>query len=373
MTRVCLISADPASKEDLRAAVLTALDYAIAAIGRSAENEPPVPVILLAQARTAARDRTGLDIVLRRYCSSYSLFTDLLVDIAAEIGLGANALKGPLQLQARLLDRLLTAVSEEYMLEARNQDDSAELRRARRVERLLKGELVDASELSYPFEDVHLGLIALGAGFASALRDMASSLDYRLLAVARGDGPMWAWVGSRCPPDPAKVQRLLTSAAGPDTFVAIGEPSSGLAGWRLTHRQAAAAVSVALSESRSFVRYADIAVLASALQDELLTTSLSRIYLHPLEDERDRGETAKQTLRAYFAAHRSISSAAAALGVSRQTVARRLQAIERRLGRPVAIWATQMEIALRLEGGGKAEDTSDGHRLYRYPASPLPD
>ena len=36
-----------------------------------------------------------------------------------------------------------------------------------------------------------------------------------------------------------------------------------------------------------FVRYVDVALLAAVLQDDLLATSLRKLYLEPLEAERD--------------------------------------------------------------------------------------
>jgi DNA-binding PucR family transcriptional regulator len=57
----------------------------------------------------------------------------------------------------------------------------------------------------------------------------------------------------------------------------------------------------------------------------------------------------RETLRAYFAAGRNISSAAAALSVHRDTVSNRLRAIEAKIGRPPDACAADLELALRLE------------------------
>jgi DNA-binding PucR family transcriptional regulator len=97
------------------------------------------------------------------------------------------------------------------------------------------------------------------------------------------------------------------------------------------------------------VRYADVALLASMLRDELLVTSLRELYLDPLEEERDGGAVARQTLKAYVAAERNVSSAAAALGVSRRTVGNRLRMIERRLNRPLPAMIAAIEAALHLD------------------------
>ena len=65
----------------------------------------------------------------------------------------------------------------------------------------------------------------------------------------------------------------------------------------------------------------------------------------------------RKTLRAYFAAGRNAATAAAALGVDRHTVERRLNSIETRLGRQLHTCHAELEVALRLEELG---DSSDG-------------
>jgi hypothetical protein len=51
----------------------------------------------------------------------------------------------------------------------------------------------------------------------------------------------------------------------------------------------------------------------------------------------------------YSASRIVVSSAAAALGVSRRTVANRLQTVEARIGRPLGASMPDLEAALRLE------------------------
>ena len=88
-------------------------------------------------------------------------------------------------------------------------------------------------------------------------------------------------------------------------------------------------------------------MLAAALRDELLGASLRRLHLDPLDHEADGGKRARETLRADLAAERNVSSTAAALGVTRRTVANRLRAIEERLGGRLA--AAELEVALALD------------------------
>jgi DNA-binding PucR family transcriptional regulator len=108
------------------------------------------------------------------------------------------------------------------------------------------------------------------------------------------------------------------------------------------------------------VRYADVALVASLLQDDLLGTSLRELYLKPLEGERDGGELARRTLRAYIEAGGNVSSAAAALGVKRHTVTNRLRAIETTIGRPPEACTAELDIALYLEKLGATWPISEG-------------
>jgi len=353
MTRVYSVSdttdLDPTYAEGLKAAVTAAVDYGFAAIELGEERSPPPPPILLAQARMAARAEVSLDTVLRRYFAGHALLGDYLIE-EAEGGrlLRGAALQRLLRTQAILFDRLLEAVSEEHTRETRERPGSSDQRRAERIERLLAGELVDISGLGYELDAQHLGAISSGPGTEEALRDLASALDRRLLMIRRDEEIVWAWFGGRRPMDIRELQQAASATWPAQIVLALGEPSEGIDGWRRTHRQAHAALPIALRGPESFVRYADVALLASMLQDDLLADSLLVLYLEPLEAERDGGEILRETLWAYFAAGRNVSSAAAALGVSRQAVAKRLRTYEERIDRQLDSCSLEIEAALRL-------------------------
>lgn len=352
LTRVQSLSAqettDPEYMEGLRAAVTAAVTYALTAVELGEERSPPPPPVLLAQARLAARSGIGLDAVLRRYFAGHALVGDYLVEEAERNRVKGAALKRLLRTQTSLFDRLIAAVSEEYAREAGSRMGSTDERRLERVERLLGGELLDTSQLPYDFEGCHLGVIACGLRRTDALDELARSLGFLLFPIRRSESTVWAWLGSRRPLPTLEPDHLAAAGWPADAVLAVGEPGRGLAGWRLSHHQARAALPIALRGSESFVRYADVALLACAFQDDLLSTSLRELYLAPLERERDGGETARRTLEAYFSASCNVSSAAARLGVNRHTVTSRLRAIEERLGRPLDTCASELEVALRL-------------------------
>ncbi len=156
--------------------------------------------------------------------------------------------------------------------------------------------------------------------------------------------------GARVGSPPRAADEAGAVGAG-GALLAFGEPNEGLGGWRLSHRQAQAALQVALrrSEPVGVTRYADVALLAFALADEALAGSLIDIYLSPLDEQRGGGMVLRETLRAYLKAGRSASSTAAALGVVRSTVENRLRMVEQSLGRPLPACLAELEVALRLE------------------------
>jgi len=353
-TRVYAISdphdvADPAYLQGLDAALAAAIEHRLAVLEVGERRAPAVPPVLLAQARLDARDGVPLDTVLRRYFAGNSLFGDFLVEEAERAEVPSSALRRLLAAQATLGDRLLAAVSAEHAREAKNWPSSTAERRRECVKSLLAGELVDHSELGYDLGAHHLALMAKGEGAPEAMRVLAGRLDRRLLAVCREEEDTWAcWLGGGSPLEAEQALRALREISPERVFVTVGEPGEGLSGWRFSHRQAKAALPIAERRGQPILRYADVTLLASILRDDLGVTSLRRLYLEPLEGARDGGKVARETLRAYFAAERNVSSTAAALGVDRRTVTNRIHAIEELFGRPLKDFAMELETALQL-------------------------
>lgn len=343
------IVSDPAYLDGVRGAITAALDYGLDAVASLDSDSEPVPVELLGQARLAARNGVNLDAVLRRYGAGYSLFADAVLEEAAAVDCSVADMRSVLHSLSDRFSRIVSTVAEEYRREAKAFPRDTRRRQIQLLRRLIAGESLAISDLNYDLRAHHLGFVASGLKAGEALRAFAERFDRQLL-FARPDGQVaWAWLGGRRPFEPPELD-LITGFRWPQqTAIACGEPGQGLAGWRLTHRQAAAALPVAQRGAIVFVQYADVALLASVIQDELLSTSLRRLYLDPLEDERDGGETMRRTLRAYFAARGNASSAAAALGVNRRTVSSRLAVIENRFGRSLDRAAIEINTALRLD------------------------
>lgn len=341
---------DPLYREGLRASVSAAVELSLAGIEASERNPPEIPPVLLIQARLAARSGVGLDTVLRRYCAGHTVLTDLLLEELE--GLSEDVAVEPKQLlrsQTALLERLLATVSEEHRREEARRASSGQRHRLGLARRLLEGEPLDPSELAYELEGTHIALLIHGNAANDPLPAMARELDRRLLRLEPEDGVIWAWLGGRGRLDPERVKSLLGQRLSGEVSCALGESGEAPSGWRRSHRQAAAALAIALRGKERVVRYADVALLASVAQDELACESLEEMYLAPLGRQRDGGREARRTLRAYFAAKGNVTAAAAHLGVSRNTVRKRVRAIEAGLARPLLSRAAEYEMALKLE------------------------
>jgi hypothetical protein len=343
----------------LRATVGAVVDYGLEGIERGESGREPIPSVALAQAHRAARNGVSLETVLLRYTAGYTLLGDFVIEEfeRSDCLARSGALRHLLKVQAALLEGLTSAIAGEYSYERERVGRSPEQRRSELVRKLLSGAPVETAAFDYDFTAWHLGVIATGAGAVRALRNLQVGLQCELMSVACGEQSVWGWLGGGRRPQSADIERLHTAGSEfVGVSLAAGEPARGIEGWRLTHRQAQAALLVALRrresrggrESIALTRYADVPLLAAALKDEMLSRVLIDVYLSPLDGSRDGGAVLRQTLNAYFAAERNASSAAAALGVVRSTVESRLRAVETRLGRTLHARLAELEVALCL-------------------------
>jgi len=344
---------DPADNGDaeyqagLRATVEEVVEYVLTGMEQGEEWSGTIPLAAVAQARRAARNGVGLETVLLRYTVGNRLLTGFVMDEADRFP--SRVLRQVLDIQGALVEPLMVAISTEYKLELERARRSREQRRGERVQRLLAGEPVDLGEFDYEFEDAwHLGVIVVGTRAREAVRGIGAGLDRDILLVAHGEKTMWAWLGGGSRLAVTSIGLRLSSMVDMGVSLAIGEPSRGIHGWRLTHHQAQAALLVALRRQQGITRYAEDMLLAAALQDETLATSLQEIFMSPLASQRDGGAVARETLRVYFDVTSNAATAAVRLKVDRHTVERRLQKIEERLGRLLPSCQAELEVALRL-------------------------
>jgi hypothetical protein len=340
----------PGYVEALRGAIPSAVEHAFHAIEVGEDRTGPTPAAIFVQAAASARSNVGLEVVMRRYAAGYSTISDFLHQAVRASGEGS--IQGYPVLQrdlTALFDRFVVEVTETYRHAEGKTLPSPEERRLERVARLLAGDLVDPAGLDYPLEGYHLALIISGDGHQEAAPDMARRLDRHLLTGERSIGRTTIWLGGRRLLTEEDLEEVLETLVAEGLHLTMGEPGEGLAGWRRSRRQAEAAQLVAERTEDPIVRYRDVAFLSAALRDPDLAHFLAEAYVEPLGDDRYQ---LGQTILTLIEMNGNASSTGAALGITRQTVASRMRAVEDKLGRALGSCAGDLQTALRLAGLG---------------------
>jgi GGDEF-like domain/PucR C-terminal helix-turn-helix domain len=251
----------------------------------------------------------------------------------------------------------------------------AETRRRRRrgiavpveelVRRALYGSPTDAAaaleQLGYPLEGSHLA-VALPAGVE---RDQLEHLSRRLrlacaastlVAAEPETATIWLAVPRSALDTPVERTRPLLELDGP---VGLGEPGSGIEGFRRTFQQAGDALRMAmLSDEDGVTRYRDVALLAVLCADEVRARELVRAVLGPLADGDEAAARVRDTVSAYLAAGESQVAAARLLFIHDKTVKYRLGQAEALLGYKIGDRRAELSAALMI------------HRAYEASQSP---
>lgn len=358
---------DPAYAAGLRAAVSTFIGYGIEGIENGPERPLPIPSAVTAQARREARAAISLHISLRRYFVGARILEEFIV--AEADGISRKVLGQILGDQGPQIDRLLAAVAAEYEDEFDRGRRSLAQREAERIVELVQSDSpVVPVDLDFDFTIWHVGAILRGREPGPTARTLASRSGCRSLHVVRDRETAWVWLSSIRRPSLKNLESLLTENMPPGISVAIGEPREGLEGWRLTHREAEAALRVTLQKPQGLTRGRDVILLAGTMMDETLVRSLLDTYLVPLTRHDDPGHSLLDTLRAYFSAAGNSAAAAVSLGVTRHTVQRRIRRIEEMLGQPLHTCQAELQIALQIEeldgahGAGVHRNSGNGVR-----------
>jgi hypothetical protein len=334
-----------------REAIAACLECWLVALAHGGRCSGLVPPAVDVQARRAVRSDVSLATTLSRYVVAQALAWELVLEETQHIG-GADTrlelLREAWTSTASLLASLVRAVCDAYTAESARYLLTREQRQGQLLRRLLASEPgIDVRGIGYDFGGKHLGLIASGAHAKEGVQALAKQLGCQLLCVDSGDGTVWAWLGSRSRIAARDVERCLLGRPDPALTVTAGRLECGMAGFRLTHKHAKAALRVARLEPRPIVWYADVEPVALALQDEELARSMIAAYIAPILEQRD-GAALLKTLRTFYASGRTQARAGKLLCTDRHTVERHLRRIELLIGGPLQGCHAKIELALRL-------------------------
>ena len=241
------------------------------------------PASAVEYARRLAQRGTPLTALLRAYRLGHTCFSDWLLRELAEHTDDPETITATVQSTARLVAGYIDQVSEEmvtaYTKERENWLRNCSAARAGRIRDLLSGQRIDVSAteatLGYRLRQHHLGVVCWTSNEAIAV-DNITRLERAISHIAaqtaagadpvflpRDESSAWAWLplGIRDRFDPAACD------ADAGIHVAFGDVVKGIAGFRLTHRQALAAQAVALAGGSPprVVTYAEVAPVAMML------------------------------------------------------------------------------------------------------------
>lgn len=334
-----------------RESVRACIDLTLSAIEHDDWEEVPVPAPALMQIQRVARLGVSLQELLGRYTDGYDVFWGFMLEEVEAAPMSelerAALLRIASRRLAQVVGKLLPLVAARHVETATVGAQSRRARTAGIIEALLSSAMVSTDELDYDVDGCHVGIVATGARAEAVVRRLVAADSRASLVVPRADGAVWAWLQTTAIPDLGAVD--IDDSLGEGVRLAIGVEASGRSGFRATHRQAQAAMQVALCQRNFITRYADVLLLVPAVTDRECGDSLISIYLTPLEESRERNPSLKETLRAYFEAELNTSATAARLNVDRHTAMTRLREIEERLGWLIHLRHAELEVALRLD------------------------
>jgi DNA-binding PucR family transcriptional regulator len=334
-------------------------------------GEKPQDIVVPAEPLEYARSfvHRGLDrhLLVREYRLGHEELRRVCEGIVAEQSLQGEALATVREALGAALfgydDVLGSRVLEEYESERARWSRSAEKLRHEAVAAILAGEPVDAQHaggvLRYSLEVAHVAIVLWneasddGSVAADRLRAVASELATRAgsqssLVMPASRLVTWAWLGFRAGPDERRLAALLEPRRDDRISVAVGEPATGIAGFRSSHAEALGARRIAkLSNSRAgtVTRWANVAILALLSADAERARQFVTRELGPLDADNDAMARLRATLAVYFREGDVIAATAQRLGVHINTISYRLRQCEELLEHPVKQRRFELEAA----------------------------
>jgi sugar diacid utilization regulator len=210
-------------------------------------------------------------------------------------------------------------------------------RNAQLLRDVFDGACIDAGELGYDLLGRHVGMVAEGPTASVVLEQMGQQLGVQSFVVTATDEMAWGWLATD------RLEELPEA----DIHLGVGDPMTGVDGFRTTHRQAALACDVATRLHALVCRYDDVTIEAAALSDETAARMFVERELGHLASRGERNNRLRAALEAYLEAGHDEAAAGYQLQVKDRTVAHRLRICEDILGRPILSRPAELQTALR--------------------------
>ncbi|CAJ1504515.1 helix-turn-helix domain-containing protein [[Mycobacterium] kokjensenii] len=335
--------------------------------------EPPTAA--LEYARRLAQRGVSVNALVRAYRLGQQTLLGVVLDEVRDTGLdpqrSLDMLRQITVTTFNYIDWISQQVIATYQSERDRWLETQNSTRALRVGELLETDTdvadVDATSaaIGYPLRRSHLAVVIwcreTGQGdelgrMERFIRDLGENLGSHgaPLFVAADTVTAWGWIPltAAATDDAVTCARRFAERHPQLPSLAIGDPLSGVDGFRHSHRQAVAAHTVALAaggQDQRVVANADPGLAVAALLSENLTAARGWVcdVLGPLASTTESDQRLRETLRVFLQAGSSYKAAAAELNMHFNTVKYRVQRAEQRRGRPIDD-RIEVELALVL-------------------------
>lgn len=350
-----------ATVQDTVVAGLTVFRTRSPSLGVSA---PPAGLEL---ARRLAQRGVPISIVLRAYRLGQAAFQQELISrIAARSTSAAEVAAAAARDLSSVAFSVIDSISEEVVAAYQaERDDWLRQRNAARLARVTsllstRATAVEDLEtaLGYDLAVWHVGAVfwcepavdeplRLGALERQVSRVAAAlGCSRGPLVVAADASTLWVWF----PTSAAPVETITAAVAEADTYAAVGDPASGLEGFRRTHQQARQGQTIAVAaDSASRLRVTApslLGPLALLAFDPSDAAAWVQSVLGELADDDDAHARLRETIWAYLSSGSSLAAAAAELHLHKNTIQYRIRKVEEARGRPLHDGRVDVEVAL---------------------------
>lgn len=323
------------------------------------------PVAALEHARYMAARGRSIDTTLRFYRLGLAWFWELwVVELTREVP-GAERLAEVLRETAAFsfayTDAVSTRVSAELLAERDRRERRIAAQREELVAAIVAGEDVDVARaertLGFVLGPPLVAFVCWAQADAPELERAAAQFaallgTARPLLVAHGGAEIAGWQRLDVEEGEALGRETAVGAELPAGIrVALGGPSSGLAGFRRSHdeaRRAQRLVDLAGDRGAPVTRFEEVRLADLLSRDLPAARAFVAEELGGLAGTDERSETLREFLRVLLAAEGNATSAAAALGLHRNTARQRLARAEELRGRPVTQGGAELRAALVL-------------------------
>ncbi|MGH9044694.1 MAG: hypothetical protein ACRDVP_07675, partial [Acidimicrobiales bacterium] len=264
------VSDDPGLADAEQSAVFSALNGIFDAFDDRVNLPTGAPEAALREARLAAQAGVELHALLRTWrvaqATTWDFILEVVTDQITNPSLRSAVLRRVSQLHFVWNDRGMAALIDAYERERA----SLFMRGVKREEQILIQDVLAgfppvSSRFSYNFQGEHIGFVAWGDSPEEAATRFGSWAGADLLQMKGTDHSVIGWAGR--PVRSSRPKSIKPFVCPRNTFLACGESSLGIEGFRLTYRQAWLTYRVSRMLRQPVTHYADVALEALMLRD----------------------------------------------------------------------------------------------------------